>query len=249
MLHPRYQQYGVLGPHERPCPVRFAGFHACVLNRPAEKTGGDFYFVASPRQGRATVVIGDACGKGAQAAEWVRRVTWQARRICGADQGPSAVLTRLNAVASGRLPDHGFITATCVELDVLARTMTVSNAAHVPPVLSSATGPRVAGRASGPPLGIDANARYRDEVFALTEDDVVVLMTDGVLEPFETDLANMSTTLRMLTAVQHATPERIGRELLDRATSAARRPDDRLVVTLAVDEASWRATRAVDQAS
>jgi len=43
------------------------------------------------------------------------------------------------------------------------------------------------GRASGPPVGMLPNQSYVDDVFPLDTDDIVLLMTDGVLDALHRD--------------------------------------------------------------
>jgi serine phosphatase RsbU (regulator of sigma subunit) len=51
----------------------------------------------------------------------------------------------------------------------------------------------IAGNASGPPLGIEPESVYQDEHYELRRGDVVVMMTDGLLEAVEKDLVSMQT--------------------------------------------------------
>jgi sigma-B regulation protein RsbU (phosphoserine phosphatase) len=93
-----------------------------------------------------------------------------------------------------------FVTAAAFEFDIRAGKFTVANAAHVPAMVRSADGRSVSvvGRPSGMPLGILASTRYVEEHHELRQGDVVVLMTDGILEAIEADLDIMSTSTRLL---------------------------------------------------
>jgi sigma-B regulation protein RsbU (phosphoserine phosphatase) len=93
------------------------------------------------------------------------------------------------------LPTDRFVTAAAFEFDIGAGVLTVANAAHVPAMIRRARDRRVTvvGHASGMPLGIVENTIYRDERYELNRGDVIVLMTDGVLEAVESDLLSMST--------------------------------------------------------
>jgi serine phosphatase RsbU (regulator of sigma subunit) len=93
----------------------------------------------------------------------------------------------------------------------------------------------VVGRASGPPLGILADCSYVDECHRLGKGDIVVFMTDGVLEAIETDLLAM-VTLRKLLARAPSGPGALHHslvKLLD-GCSIAHGADDMTLVSLEV---------------
>lgn len=156
--------------------------------------GGDFYAFRLRGPKRLAVVIGDACGRGQEAAKLLPGVLQRLHETAASSVRPSAVLHHLNRGLTGELSSDRFVTGAALEIDGHAGTLTVANAGHVPGVLRRASGKvEIVGRASGPPLGILPDARYRDETYRIESGDVMVLMTDGVLEAVETDLAEMPT--------------------------------------------------------
>ena len=98
-------------------------------------------------------------------------------QLLGSVGSPARTLSILNACAARVLPIDRFVTAAVLELDAEHHSLTIANAGHVP-VLVRSLGGTVAclGRASGPPLGVVANALYLDETTPLQRGDVVVLM-------------------------------------------------------------------------
>src|SRR5262249_30649983 len=54
------------------------------------------------------------------------------------------------------------------------------------------------GWASGPPLGTLPGARFQDQSYALDDGDVVVFMTDGVLEALEDESSGFSTLTQLV---------------------------------------------------
>ena len=67
--------------------------------------------------------------------------------------------------------------------------MTVANAGHVLPLVRRASGEvRTFGNPSGPPLAmLDGPTNYTDEIISFEPGDILVLMTDGILDALHTD--------------------------------------------------------------
>jgi phosphoserine phosphatase RsbU/P len=154
--------------------------------------GGDFYAFGLRGPNRLAVVIGDACGRGEEAARLLPNVLNRLAGLTDASVRPRELLRELNRQITGELPSDRFITGAAFEIDAHRGVLTVANAGHVPAMVRRASGAvTLVGHASGPPLGIFADADYFDDRCKLRRGDVVVLMTDGILEAIETDLAEM----------------------------------------------------------
>ena len=162
--------------------------------------GGDFYTLAVRAPGHIGVVIGDACGRGADGEAQLSRILPKVHQLALSRASPAALLTELNRTVAADLPIDRFVTAAAFEFDIRAGVLTVANAAHVPAIVRRARDRHVSviGRASGAPLGIAEGTTYLDERYELNRGDVIVLMTDGVLEAVESDLLSMSTLRRFL---------------------------------------------------
>jgi serine phosphatase RsbU (regulator of sigma subunit) len=155
--------------------------------------GGDFYAFLLRDPKRLAVVIGDACGRGREGATLLPHVLPLLDQLSSSLSRPSLLLQALNRELAGRLPSDRFVTGAVLELDAENGTLTLANAGHVPAMLRTGSGEvTVVGRASGPPLGIFAEHCYLDETYSVSSGDVIVFMTDGVLEAVETDLTAMS---------------------------------------------------------
>ena len=200
--------------------------------------GGDFYAFALREPGRLAVVIGDACGRGTSAAKLLPRVLPSVHELLRSEASPSRLLTEVNRRVVRDMPIDRFVTTGAFELDLQAGTLIASSAGHVPALVRRASGGVVVvGRASGPPLGLVADCSYVDEYHHLGKGDVVVFMTDGVLEAVETDLWAMAT-LRKLLARAPAGRGALHRslvKLLD-GCSVERGADDMTLVSLEVVE-------------
>jgi serine phosphatase RsbU (regulator of sigma subunit) len=156
--------------------------------------GGDFYRLSPHAPGRIGVVIGDTCGQGARAAAYLATVRPTLDELAEANLSPAALLSELNRVAARVLPSDCFITAAAFEFDAEGGVLTIANAGHVPGIVRGRSGiVSVVGNASGPPLGIEPESKYENEYYELNRGDIVVMMTDGLLEAIEADLWSMQT--------------------------------------------------------
>jgi serine phosphatase RsbU (regulator of sigma subunit) len=126
------------------------------------------------------------------------RIFPKVRELALSGRMPARLLSELNRTVIAELPLDRFVTAAAFELDLRAGVLTVANAAHVPALVRRAGRTSIVGRASGAPLGFSAQTTYVDERRSLMRRDVIVLMTDGVLEAVEADLSTMSTLRRFL---------------------------------------------------
>lgn len=198
--------------------------------------GGDFYAFALRKPRRLAVVIGDACGRGPAGAELLPGVLPRIHELLRAETRPSRLLTDVNYAVADAVPADRFITAAAFELDTRAGGLTASSAGHVPALIRRARGGiTVIGRASGPPLGLVSECGYVDEYHRLAKGDVVVFMTDGLLEAVETDLLAMPVLRKLFASAP------VGGAALHRALvrhldgcSVARRPDDMTLVSVEV---------------
>lgn len=169
--------------------------------RAAGAVGGDFYVVARRDTGCIAVVIGDACGRGRDGARLLPTFLPRVRELASSGVQPARMLSELNHSARHLLPLDRFVTLAMVEIDPLRDRLVVSSAGHVPPLIRSSAGVvSLVGRASGPPLGIAPDAAYTEERRRFAGGDLLVLMTDGLLETVEIDLANMTSLQALLAA-------------------------------------------------
>ena len=146
------------------------------------RVGGDFYDLYEAHGGGWGAVVGDVCGKGAEAAA----VTMLARQVLRAQAdiglGPAEALARLNRtlIAGARRS----LTAADLRLGLVDGRVEVTLAlgGHPRPILVPATGGIRAVGEYGNLLGFLPEPRLREVSFALGEGDALVLYTDGISE-------------------------------------------------------------------
>lgn len=198
---------------------------------------GDFYQVAAGRNGAAIIVIGDAVGKGMDAA---RRSTF-VRAIVAAcapyADDPATIVRTVNAeLVHQQGASAQFITMLCVVIHADA-TMSWASAGHPPPV-SLVDGEPIGAIRTGHPLGIAPEIPDLEVARAPLPPDGILLYTDGLtdarppgrtFEPFGE--ARVSALLRELDA---PSPEAVVSALARAAERFAGGPlpDDLCVVAL-----------------
>ncbi|MDP9395420.1 MAG: serine/threonine-protein phosphatase [Actinomycetota bacterium] len=147
--------------------------------------GGDFYDVHGEGEDW-TVVVGDVCGKGVEAAVLTGQCRQAVRTAALVDRDPAAVLTLLNRVLAGREEQAGsFVTVSCARLRPGPRggtSVDLASAGHPAPLVVRADGRIQEPTMSGLLAGAFPEADYASTTVALEPGDACVFYTDGVTE-------------------------------------------------------------------
>jgi serine phosphatase RsbU (regulator of sigma subunit) len=148
--------------------------------------GGDFYDLFETGRGDWVMVVGDVCGKGAEAAALTGLVRHTIRAVSVREANPSRVLELVNRQILRGTADR-FCTAMVANVrpngDQLQ--LRVSCAGHPPPLVLRPGRTVEATDCEGTLLGIFADPELVDRTVDLRPGDSVVLYTDGVVERFE----------------------------------------------------------------
>ncbi|HEX2316045.1 MAG TPA: SpoIIE family protein phosphatase [Thermomonospora sp.] len=176
-------QRSLLPPALPPVP----GLDVADAYRPAghgDEVGGDFYDLFETAPGEWGLVLGDVCGKGAEAAVVTSLARYTVRAVATESERPSGVLRRLNT-ALVRQRTERFLTAVYARLRRESGgsfQLTVSLGGHPAPLHASADGRvRKIGR-EGDLLGILDEVSVSDSTVTLLPGDAVLFFTDGVEE-------------------------------------------------------------------
>ncbi len=164
-------------------PETIAGVKFAHLYRSATQqalVGGDFYDVFEAKDGRIAVLIGDVAGHGVEAARLATLVKDIVHAFAHRSRRPHLVLREANRLLVEKKLS-GFVTAFLGLLDPESGTLTYSSAGHPPPLLSVEG--RVKSLAScSLPMGVFADARYRDLDIEIPGGSSLLLYTDGITE-------------------------------------------------------------------
>jgi len=151
---------------------------------PAYEVGGDFFEITPLGGGKIGGAIGDVSGKGVSAAVIMSHVASDVRRALRTGASPSKVLHSVNQGLTD-VEGETFVTASCIRLDPKARKLQVANAGHIPLIVKRAGGKVFTfGPPSGTPLGM-VPCDYVDDELKLDPHDIVLLMTDGLVEALD----------------------------------------------------------------
>ncbi len=166
-------------------------FETVGWSRPSRQVGGDFHGSLGLGVARRAVVVADVTGKGMPAALLVSTLDSALRLLMGDDcsAGSGArfdvdpeLLFRLNNHIVESTADNRFITLILVEVDARTKTLRYLNAGHNPGLLVRRSGEVTALFASGLPLGLLADSRYRVDELDMAPGDLLCLYSDGITE-------------------------------------------------------------------
>jgi PAS domain S-box-containing protein len=148
------------------------------------EVGGDFYDCFPTGPGEWAAVIGDVCGKGAEAAAVTALARHTIRAAVVHDPQPAAVLRELNAAILRHGTDFRFCTVLYVRL-VPQRDgveACIATGGHPLPVLLRASGEAGTAGRPGTLLGVVPEPAISETSIRLRAGDALVLFTDGVTE-------------------------------------------------------------------
>jgi serine phosphatase RsbU (regulator of sigma subunit) len=149
------------------------------------EVGGDFYDCFATGRGEWAVVIGDVCGKGAEAAAVTALARYTIRASVLHDRRPAAILRELNEAILRHGGDFRFCTALylsvtpCVDGGADVR---LAVGGHPLPLLVRADGTVTPVGRTGTLLGVLAEPVLHESPAHLERGDALVLYTDGVIE-------------------------------------------------------------------
>ncbi|MFD9793972.1 SpoIIE family protein phosphatase [Streptomyces sp. NPDC059070] len=159
--------------------------------------GGDFY-TALPTPDGLLVGVGDVVGHSLDAATVMVELRHALRAYATDERDPAVLVRRLDRMLQLYHPEA---TATvCLALiDPLTGRARIANAGHIPPLVIR-HGATAYLDVQGPLLGLGL-ARPPADLHQLGPDDVLLLVTDGLIETRGTDLAVSMERLRRIAAL------------------------------------------------
>jgi PAS domain S-box-containing protein len=162
------------------------GFEVAARYRPAgelNEVGGDFYDVLPYRDGWL-LVIGDVCGKGAEAASVTALARHTLRAAARLDADLTGMLELLHRTLQGQEPEGQMCTACLVAVgrpDLRAR-LTIALAGHPPPLIVGSGRKASTFGEPGTVLGLVDPIALSEVPLELSQGETLLLYTDGVPE-------------------------------------------------------------------
>ena len=170
-----------------PAPPVVPGLDVGAAYRPAytgDEVGGDFYDIFELPGGDWAVVIGDVCGKGAEAATVTALARYTVRAAAIREPRPEAVLATLNEALLRHGSDR-FCTVAFARLspepDGGVAVNLASGGHPLPLLVSGSMRPQAVGR-PGDLLGVLEEPELRPATLSLSAGESLVFYTDGISE-------------------------------------------------------------------
>jgi hypothetical protein len=152
------------------------GFRIESVYKPAGEVGGDFFQILPIEGNGLLIMIGDVSGKGMPAAMTVSLLVGTVRTLAHYTLSPGEILAAMNQRMLSR--SHGGFT-TCLVMRVDAdASLVVANAGHIAPYRNG----EEIDIENGLPLGLARDVDYPETKLQLEPQDVLTLMSDGVVE-------------------------------------------------------------------
>jgi PAS domain S-box-containing protein len=158
------------------------------------EVGGDFYDCFATGDGDWALVIGDVCGKGAEAATLTALARYTLRAAAGragtvSAQRPRRVLSELNEALLRQRLDYRFCTVLYASVTPRDGRVSacVATGGHPLPLVLRADGRVETAGTPGTLLGIVEDPDISQQEVQLAAGDALVLFTDGVSEATEED--------------------------------------------------------------
>lgn len=174
-----------------PPPDIFPGLTVKALYHPAQDdllVGGDFFDIYAVGENEVALVIGDATGKGLEAATYTAEIKFALRAFLREYPSPAIALERLNSFVTDKdrldLAHLGqsYIALAVVMVNTATGSVNASLAGMELPFLIRANGEVVNFGSGGPLLGVVEGARYEAQEDTMQQGDVLIMSTDGLLE-------------------------------------------------------------------
>lgn len=159
-----------------------AGLEVAAVNYPALQVSGDIYDFVPAGGGRTALVVADVVGKGSPAALLAAHLQATLRALAPVQPEPGSLVTALNENLFRATDDEHFATLFLALASADGSELACVSAGHVPPLLLRRSGEQAWLPPQGPPVGMIPGAEYTARTTVLDPGDLLVVVTDGVLE-------------------------------------------------------------------
>jgi PAS domain S-box-containing protein len=165
------------------------GFDIAGASVPADFAAGDHFDYIEMANDTVGIVIGDVSGHGFSAALLMASVHAHLRSLAEMDIAIDEIMTRANSSLVKQTEPGHFITVAFVHIDPRTRRLDFVNAGHPTGlVLDRSGGVKARLESTSFPLAVVPNAEFTlGDPVTLDPGDIVLLLTDGVLEATSAD--------------------------------------------------------------
>ena len=146
------------------------------------KVGGDFYDLFVLEHDRVGILVGDVSGKGLEAATLTALVKNTVKAYAYEYGSPAKTLEKTNDVIVKTTAPNMLVTIWFGVLDTILGTLTYCGAGHPPGILRRKTGETMFLKTSSPAIGVLEDLEFVEDRALLSNEDALILYTDGVIE-------------------------------------------------------------------
>jgi sigma-B regulation protein RsbU (phosphoserine phosphatase) len=158
------------------------GYELQGISFPCYEIGGDYYDFIHRTNGNLVVALGDVSGKGTAAALLMSSLHAAVHAQVDSHDSLAKTIGSINRYLVESIPPNRFVTLFYAELDPKNGGLAFLNAGHNPPLIVHTGGTMEQLTSGGLPLGIMADADFREGRTKLQPGDVLVIYSDGVSE-------------------------------------------------------------------
>jgi serine phosphatase RsbU (regulator of sigma subunit) len=170
---------------------QYANLEISSVFIPAFEVGGDYYDFFEIDENKLGFVIADVSGKGISAAFIMAEVKGIFESLSRTIRKPKDILSSANIILKRTLDRSSFVSAAYGIIDIEKKILTISRAGHCPIILIR-NGAAETIRPSGIGLGLNFtehfNRTLEETKINLSDEDVIVLYTDGITEAKNNEL-------------------------------------------------------------
>jgi phosphoserine phosphatase RsbU/P len=160
------------------------GYEVQAFYKPLREVGGDYFDVIELPANRTLFALADVSGKGIPAALLAANIQALVRSIASVESTPLALAKQINKHLSRYTPSDRFATAVFIVLSRDSGELTYVNAGHNAPIVFS-SGSTTFLEATGPPLGLFADAEYETRTGVICLGCTLLIFTDGLTDSIQ----------------------------------------------------------------
>jgi len=178
-------------------------YDIAAFSRPAQIVTGDYFDFLQFEDGTYGFVVGDVSGHGVSAGMLIASLQTVFHTLAPEIDSTVDVLKRINRLYLHNINFTTFVTLFFARLDPQARLLRYASAGHNPPLLYRSTTHEEAWlRPTGPAIGLvdDFGFQYKD--VQLSEGDILLLYTDGLVEALDSQQKEQFGYDRLLDVVR-----------------------------------------------
>ena len=157
------------------------GFEVAGMSVPATQVGGDFFDYVTVANGQTAIAVADAAGKGLRGAMNAVLTNGMLYEVSRFKSDADVILSDLNAGLAPRMYGPSFIALNLAILDEINKEIDYANGGQPYPILKRGND-IIEIENSDLPLGSMKTVQYESTTFNLSEGDILIFHTDGLIE-------------------------------------------------------------------